>query len=155
MIRYRQANIGDVKILYEWANEEVSRQNSFSSDPISYESHCRWFEDKLASSQVFFYLYYIDDINLVGQVRIDKQIDNTAVISISVQKNHRAKGYGTMMINMAAEDFLKKNKTYSLLAYIKKENAASLRSFTKAGFILKEEIEINGISSVLLKRIDQ
>jgi RimJ/RimL family protein N-acetyltransferase len=39
----------------------------------------------------------------IGQVRIQKQDENTAVIGISNDANHRGKGYANKMIQIASE----------------------------------------------------
>ena len=33
----------DMKLLFDWRNDEVVRKNSFSTEPIDWEEHVSWF----------------------------------------------------------------------------------------------------------------
>ena len=39
----RQAGVEDRKLLFDWRNDPLVRRNSFTTDPIAWEDHVRWF----------------------------------------------------------------------------------------------------------------
>lgn len=135
---FRMANEGDMLQYYEWANEEEVRSNSYSNDKISFEKHREWFLKKLNSDDCYFYLFLLNG-EPIGQVRIDKN-DQETVIGISIDKNHRGKSFGEKMLVQSTNDYLSEHKSATLIAYIKEENIASLKSFRKAGFSNEEKV---------------
>ena len=88
----RQANKDDMDLLFEWANEESVRRNSFSMRTISYEEHQRWFTQILAKTDCKQYIYILEG-EAIGQVRLQTDGD-TAEISYSICSAKRCRGYG-------------------------------------------------------------
>ena len=150
-LHFRFATEQDVDLYYEWANDVEVRQNSFIQEKISYANHVSWFNSKLQSSVCKFYLFLNSADENIGQIRIDKS-NNETLIGISIDKNHRGKGYATEMLLMACKDYLTKQPNSIITAYIKKENEASLKSFKSAGFGDLEQIVINNCKSYCLKK---
>jgi RimJ/RimL family protein N-acetyltransferase len=136
MLSYRKATLADAKIYFEWTNEEEVRKQSFSSTKIDYESHVKWFEAKLKDVSCFMYLFKNQQKEKVGQVRIQKEGSNEALIGISLAKEQRGKGYANEMLLLATDLFLKENSNFCINAYIKYENISSKAAFEKARFEL-------------------
>ena len=151
MLNFRLAKESDVDLYFAWANDETVRENSFSSQPINYEEHVSWFLSKLSSKKVFFYLFSDSQGLNVGQVRIEQKNDET-VIGISIDKNHRGKSYGTIMLEIASNDFYKNFSFMPINAYIKISNLPSLKIFTKAGFKNPENQIIGDCQSIKLTK---
>ena len=84
----------------------------------------------------------------VGQVRIQKESSNEAVIGISVDKNHRGKKYAVQMLKSASIYFLKLNPDFIINAYIKEENISSKKAFENAGYRLNQLILYKGFESL-------
>lgn len=155
MLKFRFANIEDISLYYKWANEPVSRENSYNKGEIDFVNHVNWFTSKLNSKDCFFYLFFNEEEKPVGQVRIEKKEEllKQAVISLSVETNCRGKGYGSEMIKLATDDFLDKFKGFLIIACVFKSNIASYNSFIKAGYMLEYEKVINDIPSyIFLKK---
>ena len=53
----RTAEETDMMLLFEWANELSVRQNSFSTEEISYEEHKNWFQELQRDPQRRQYIY--------------------------------------------------------------------------------------------------
>ena len=67
-------------------------------------------------------------------VRFDKEEDS-AEISIAISPSMHGKGYGTKLLKQGCNKYFKKELTVKFItAEIKKDNIASIRAFTKAGF---------------------
>ncbi|MFA4870245.1 MAG: GNAT family N-acetyltransferase [Pedobacter sp.] len=150
MLTFRKANLGDIDLLFNWANDPLARINSYQKNEITYIDHVEWFNKQILDVNNHFYIFLDEDGVAVGQVRINAGNQENAVISLQVDVDFRGKGYAKEMIEMASNDFLETNKGVQLLAYIFKTNEASYKSFKKAGFeLLKEEI-VKDIPSYIL-----
>jgi RimJ/RimL family protein N-acetyltransferase len=150
-LHFRFATEHDVDLYFEWANDITVRQNSFIQDEISYANHVYWFNSKLQSSACNFFLFLNSTNENVGQIRIDIS-NNETVIGISIDKNHRGKGYATEMLIQATNHYLSNHPSETIIAYIKKENTASYRSFVNAGFGNEEMVFENNVESYRLQK---
>lgn len=139
IITFSTPTLNESKLYFDWANDPLVRGNSFSTNEISYETHCSWFASKLKDENCWMYLFSDHEANKIGQIRIQKDAD-FAVIGVSTDKNHRGKGYARKMIQQATDEFLQKNENVTIFAYIKAENTQSQSAFQKAGFVLKERL---------------
>ncbi len=120
-------------MLWEWANDPETRSVSFSTDPISWEHHVRWFAEKIKDPEhVFFILLNLDD-EPIGQVRYAVN-GKEAAISMSISPKFHGWGYGSQGIRMAIAEFFTHVDVDVIRAYIKPENLKSVKAFTRAGF---------------------
>lgn len=148
----RPARKEDSQFLFDLRNEEAVRCVSSNPDPISLETHHHWFEKKLASKESVIFIAEEEGTSF-AQTRFDIVDEETADISIAVIATKRGKGYGALLIGEATKCFLSLHPKVSLVrAFIKPENAASLRSFLKAGYLADRETTQNGVRFVLLIR---
>ncbi len=138
MINLRQVSAKDCKLIWQWANDPEVRAVSFSSDSISFENHEQWFESKMNDPNCHFYVAENSQHKAVGQVRFDLN-GNQATISISLAPRFRGQGYGSMLIQLAAQRTLEVSNVDVIHAYVKKENRVSLKAFQKAGFKILED----------------
>ncbi len=129
---YRLAKAEDVKFYYEIVSDSVSRQNSFNSDPISYESHEKWFSNKLTDEIARMYVIEIRN-DRVGQVRLEKE-GNSAIVDIGIHPTWRGKGLGSLSIEKVTKRILADGFADEAVAWIKLENVISQKAFEKAGF---------------------
>lgn len=134
-IMLRPVQDTDMDLIYQWANEPTVRANAFSTKPIPYEDHVKWFRTKQNDSNCFFYIA-MNGTQPVGVIRIDRQKDKPeiGVISYSVDGNVRGLGIGTRMLMMVCV-LLKDTGLHSLLGQVKPSNPASMRAFQKAGYM--------------------
>ena len=134
----RSATKNDLMLFFDWANDEVTRSMSFNKTSISLDTHTNWFHNQLQSNNSF--LLVLEENNIaVGQVKFNKE----GVIGISIDKQHRGKKLGVILINEGIR-FIEKNGDFNKIrAYIKKENINSIRTFEKAGFIFEKENSTN------------
>lgn len=140
----REINSDDKNITFEWANDELTRQNSFDCNPISFETHSMWFDSKINNKNSFYYMSELNG-NPVGLVRFDTK-DNKLIIGITISQKYRGQGLSSKLLRDAC-DIVRKKSKLPIVALIKKENIPSLKSFEKAGFKFQNEIKINDIES--------
>jgi RimJ/RimL family protein N-acetyltransferase len=147
MLNFRKPTLNDIELFFNWANDPEVRKQSYDSEQIKLSTHIKWFETVINSD--IFKIYVFQDYNKknIGQVRIQKQNESEAVISISIDLNHRGKGYAKEMLKLASDDFLELNSGLLINAYIKENNLSSKYSFEKAGFEFKGFVEYKGFRS--------
>lgn len=141
-VTLRPALESDARRLWEWANEPTTRQVSFCPDAIPWENHLRWlarmFEDD--NRRLFIIQSGGDDI---GQVRFDRE-GRGATISLGLAPTARGRGLGPRAARHGAARVLLDGWADSVLALVKPDNEASIRTFRRAGFELMETCIIQG-----------
>lgn len=151
MLSFHFASKKDVDLYFKWANDETTRKNSYNKEFIEHSNHVKWFETKVASDLSKMYLFTDDKNDNIGQVRIELEPEKQeAIIGISIDSDHRGKGYSAEMIKIASEDFFNSHSAYTIYAFVFCENIPSYKSFIKAGYVLFEQKEIHSIPSYIL-----
>lgn len=128
--KLRKVTKKDKDLLFQWANDSECRKNSLNTSEITYQEHCIWFDKKLSDENYLMYLYLVEG-EPAGQIRIEIE-DEIGVISYSVAREYRGKGYGSRMISMVEDKV--RGKLRCLHAVVKKENTASQNIFKKSGY---------------------
>ncbi|WP_020600226.1 GNAT family N-acetyltransferase [Spirosoma panaciterrae] len=151
MLTYRTARPTDAQLYFDWANDPDTRRQSFSSAPISLETHTAWFTRKLADPNALLLVFLSDTGQPVGQVRFERtpvaDMPDEIVISISVDANFRGKGLAPQLIRHACAICRERWEAVTIHAYIKPDNQASIHAFERAGFRLSGESGKFGDSS--------
>lgn len=143
VIRIREAQASDTQLYYNWANDPIVRQMAFHTEPILWESHCKWFEGKLSSQKSHLTLCLLGDTP-IGQVRFDEIAAGEYEIDISVDRNSRSKGCGRQMLKAAIQFVYKKYNITRFVAEVKTKNIPSQKMFEAVGFELKKvEDQVN------------
>ncbi len=147
MLTFRNATIADTNLYFDWANDPDVREQSYSSNPIDLESHGKWFKSKLEDSSCLMLVFQNEENLNIGQVRIQKENINEALIGISIAVEHRGKSYAKEMLKIASDYFLDSNEDFKLNAFIKMKNLSSKYAFEKAGFEFETEKNYENIQS--------
>jgi len=146
-LRLRRAGEGDCKLLWDWANDPEIRASAFSPEPIPWESHVSWFRARLADrASLFFIALNAEDVP-VGQVRYHLESDR-AVLSVNMDRQFRGKGYARRVLALANQKLFETSDAKFIDAYVKPENAPSLRAFGNAGFRRIGTREVKGEEAV-------
>ena len=130
---WRETRMADANLLWRWANDRETRQNSFTTSPIPYAEHIEWLAKRLGSDATRIWIFSDGDVP-VGQVRFDSA-GAVAEIGITVAPEQRARGYGRAMLDAAVRCLQAERRDgvrprASVLAH----NQASLRLFKACGF---------------------
>jgi len=149
-VRLRRVREDDCRLLWEWANDPEVRAVSFSSESIPWEEHLRWFNAKLGNSGCLLLIAEDSAGVPIGQVRFDVVRKNEAVISVSVDRENRGKGFGSTIIRLASQKLCDLTEINVIHAYIKQNNEASFRAFMKAGYKESGVTMISGHQAVHL-----
>lgn len=127
----------DMKLLFDWRNNEIVRKNSFCMEPVEWTEHVKWFNATLVKSPVLFFIMMCNEQE-VGQIRIDLELDNTAIINYSIAEKYRGLGYGKQILYLAETELYERFKNkYMLKALVKENNISSQVAFERLGYILQ------------------
>ena len=136
-IYLRRVKETDMKLLFDWRNNELVRKNSFCMDPVEWNEHVKWFNTTLVKSSVLFFILICKEQE-VGQIRIDLELDNTAIINYSIAEKYRGFGYGKQILHLAETELYERFKNkYMLKALVKENNISSQVAFGRLGYILQ------------------
>ncbi len=146
----RKMRDSDKELIFNWANEKMTRENSFNPQPIDFETHAIWFDKKIKDKNV---RYFIGEISAqpVGLVRFDKEDEKSALVGILIDKNFRGKGLATILLQKACAEYFKTTHQQTIIAQIKESNTISIRSFLKAKFTYDKMLKINGMTALQYK----
>src|SRR5262249_30863585 len=133
LLDLRPIRAGDAKPLWGLANDPEVRSVSFTSDPIPSARHEEWLRQKLNDPNCLFQVAVERSGSLVGQIRLDLQ-DQDAVVSISLGKGFRARGWGAPLLLRACRTALRSGRASRIHAYVKEGNGPSEGMFREAGF---------------------
>ena len=147
MLSLRKPTKEDMEIYFSWANDPVVREQSYNSSVIDLDSHKQWFESVINNEAYFMCICQNAEGENVGQVRIQKNENKESLIGISIDSNHRGKGYAKEILTLATNLFLKSNHGFLINAYIKEGNLSSKFAFENAGFYFIEMIEYENFKS--------
>ena len=145
----RKAVESDLELYFDWANDIDTRNNSFNSQTIDFQTHTSWFLRKIVDNNTLMLVFENEDTIPVGQVRIEQKHEEN-IIGISIDKNFRGLGLAVQMLENTCKLFFEEFDEKIIHAYIKKNNLASVKSFNKAGFQEEKELLIGNEASYLL-----
>jgi RimJ/RimL family protein N-acetyltransferase len=130
----RLATHADARLLWEWANDPVTRQASFSTSSIPWDDHLSWLRARLASPTSLMMVGVDDAGGPIGQIRFE-QSGAVAEVHVSVAPARRGQGYGATLVRIgAARAFAHWGDVREVVGLIKVDNTLSARAFRAAGF---------------------
>ena len=142
-LRLRAASQEDVLLLWQWANDPVTRRNSFAPEPISWAVHEAWYAEKIASPNTRFWILECRHVP-VGQIRYDRTDADTAQINFSVAPAYRGRSFDTQLLRLSADLAGRELGVRIVEAISPAQNFASNHAFLSAGFEVIEEKRIAG-----------
>ncbi len=134
IVRYRPATLEDAELLLCWRNDPPVREMSFSSDPITFESHRAWLTGVLTDPDRT--LLVAEHAGApIGTLRFDRDAAR-AQISVAVAPRARGRGLGAQMIAEATElELAAHPQLADVLAEVQAHNLPSLKAFERAGYL--------------------
>lgn len=140
MLIIRKAKQSDSKDVFEWRNDKLTRKMSHSSEVITWQKHCKWFNSSLRNKKRLIFMCVDRDLQKnIAVVRFDIQHPR-ALLSINIAPSMRGKGKAKLCLNSAIQVFKTLHTKIKFIdAEVQSVNIASKRAFTSAGFTLVGE----------------
>lgn len=134
MISLRSVKFEDWPMLLEWRNDEETRKNSHSTDPVAEASHKTWLNKVLDDPNTQLFIAEENGI-AVGTTRADfHEPQNDYLLSWTIAPHARGKGIGKLMVKAMADRL-----NGRIRAEIKSGNVASVKIAEFAGLSYKKE----------------
>jgi UDP-2,4-diacetamido-2,4,6-trideoxy-beta-L-altropyranose hydrolase len=137
----------DCHLIWQWASDSVIRAHSFHPEPILWEQHVAWFDERLADPFTQFYLAVDADAKPIGQIRFQVEAE-AATVSVSLALEQRGKGYGAEIIRLGSRQIWTTTEVTHIHAYVKPDNGASARAFAMAGYASVGAVMVRGCSAL-------
>ena len=142
-LRVRLAREDDLMLIFNWANDSLTRRMSFNQDPISLGTHKEWFSKAL--SQQYTCLLIVEQYCSGNWVPIAQiRVDQDGEINMSLASEFRGQRLATPVIKAGIAYIKREFLRDKLTAHIKHENVASVRAFERAGFQFTKETTVKG-----------
>lgn len=131
----RRAEMGDEARLLRWANDPVTRRDSFSERTIGVAEHHRWFQRVLSDSGYRQFIVETRNGVEVGQVRFQHGA-GVWEVHYAVAPEFRGRGIGSNMLGAALRRF--RDEVHApIIGRVKTTNAASQKVFQAQGFAVE------------------
>ncbi len=147
-LELRKVTDEDAKLIHEWVNDPGVRAVSFRPEPISWETHERWFADRLAAVCLWFIAQDATG-RPIGQIRFDRDGDE-ATVSIALSPLQRGRGYGAALVRRGTLRAVEAGVRV-VHAFAKPDNAASIAVFRTAGYVRMGEETVHDQPAVHLR----
>ncbi|MFD8767549.1 GNAT family N-acetyltransferase [Microbacterium oxydans] len=132
-ISVRPATRDDVRVLYDWRNDEATRAHSRSSEALEWDSHVSWL-DRTLSDPDRRLLVIESEGRPVASTRWDRRSPTDWEASITVAPEQRGRGLAGAVL-AASEQALIVDAPSRLLATVHTTNTASSKLFQRAGYL--------------------
>ena len=126
----REITQSDWKVLLEWRNDKITRQNFFDSDLISVSEHKEFIKNTITNTNRTQFILEYNEIP-VGTIREDRLEKDEIELSYTISPIYRGKKIGQIMMSL----YLIERKG-SFLCEVKEENVPSIKMIEKLGFKL-------------------
>lgn len=141
----RRAEPADVDLVYQWRNDEATRQFALDPQTITYETHVGWYTKALSDRHRVLLIGELAGRE-IGVLRYDLEVDS-AKVSVYLDPDLHGRGYGPRLL-ISGSRWLREHypAVRFLEAKILPENRASIKAFAKAGFrhylsVYREDLE--------------
>ncbi len=131
----RDAYITDAELMYEWQSDPLTRKYSHNTEMPVFTEHKKWLAMKLSDVRCSIYMIEFKG-QAAGVVRLDQvSVSGCGIpcllISIYLSPSHYQRGLGNLALKWVSYVY----RNCDIKAEIHSENIASLKLFSKAGFI--------------------
>lgn len=130
----RPAMMADAALLFEWRNDEQTREHSRSTETVAWETHTRWLAVTLNNADRRLFLVENAEGTPVGTVRWDRESANAWEVSITIAPSHRGRRLARPLLE-AGEKALAPERATHVIAAIHADNVASRRLFAAADYL--------------------
>ena len=134
----REVTKSDWKVLLEWRNDKITRQNSFNSDLVSVSEHKEYIKNAITNPNRTLFILECNEIP-VGTIREDRLEKDELKLSYTISPMYRGKKIGQIMMSL----YLIERKGV-FLCEVKEDNVPSIKMIEKLGFkLIKTEKKVN------------
>ena len=136
-ITVRPAAEADSEAIWTWRNDPVTRAVSVHTGEVSWADHQRWFAAVLADPDRHLLVGSVAD-EPVGVVRFDRLAGpGQWEVSLNLAPTARGKGLAVPLLDAGRDWLAAREGSIEVVALVRDDNAASQRTFRRAGYVEK------------------
>ena len=136
--KLRKVTKSDWKVLLEWRNDKITRQNSFNSELISINTHKEFIKNTLINNDRNLFILEYNE-RPVGTIKEDRLDKDEFELSYTISPMYRGKKIGQIMMSLYLIE-----KKGSYLCRVNEKNLPSIKMIKKLGFkLFKTENRVN------------
>ena len=145
-MRIRPATSADSVEVLRWRNDQLTREQSRTSELVAQDVHDVWFESVINSTSRFLFIAELEDSVPFGQIRFDLLVGESDVfeVSISIAPEFRGQNLATPTLLQAEKVFIDDHSSSQLRAFVRLGNTFSQRIFTAAGYSIDSTVTDSG-----------
>src|SRR6476659_5833063 len=99
MIRIRNFEPGDAKIIFQWRNDPYIVNLGSLKKEVTWNEHMVWFNFTLKATSRRAFITEIEG-KPAGQIRFDKETEDSCLISIYLIREYSGKGFGLEIMKL-------------------------------------------------------
>jgi RimJ/RimL family protein N-acetyltransferase len=151
-IHLRPAAPEDCDLVFGWRNLPEIVHLSSSRRQVSASEHREWYKSVLIDQNRPMFLIE-ESGSPVGLIRFEINNSNEAEISVYLIPGMTGRGIGALAILIGCDILSAKNCVKKIIAKIRYDNLISIKAFTKCGFRITRDknIDINHVAMILEK----
>ncbi|MBJ95306.1 MAG: hypothetical protein CMP23_12660 [Rickettsiales bacterium] len=143
VVSIRAAEAEDCRFYWQVNNEPSTRAQSISPEPIPWESHQRWYAQRLLDQETVLYVAELEG-ERVGVLRFDRAGEEST-ISVALAPAYRGRGLGRQIIASGTRASLDSGAVKRVIALVRPDNIGSVRAFLAAGYLRSEQTRVQGV----------
>jgi RimJ/RimL family protein N-acetyltransferase len=132
--------LSDAEQVWRISNQSSVREYSINKREIAWHEHVTWFENAISDPALLFYVLEWNG-NVVGQLRYKRISSIAASVSISLSAETRGHGIAAKVLKEGdVRCFASWPEVAVVEAEISPRNAASIKTFLRAGYMKTDEL---------------
>jgi RimJ/RimL family protein N-acetyltransferase len=140
-VSVRPAVEADSEAIWTWRNDPVTRAVSVHTGEVPWAEHKRWFASVLADADRHLLVGSLAD-QQVGVVRFDRLGEpGRWEVSVNLAPAARGRGIAVPLLDAGREWLVAREGPAEVVALVRDDNAASLRTFRRAGYVDKSTVD--------------
>lgn len=149
-VSLRRATQDDAARLLAWRNDPLTRAMSVNAEEVTADRHRAFLAAVLASDQQLLFIAESEG-RPVGTLRLDRELDGTLEVALTVAPEERRKGYSPALLRAADAEAARLGAT-RVVAVLRPDNVASRKAFEAAGYRDFVDTERKGVALVSCER---
>lgn len=136
----RPVSAEDLRDIWVWRCDPLTRMNSLSTDIVPFEVHARWFSASLSDPDRLMRMVEVDGARC-GIVRFDRLESRPPKlrVSININPDFRGQRIGGAALALCCADVEQNWPGSTFFAEIRSCNKSSLKLFRRCGFFVEHE----------------
>lgn|ERR1035437_1140742 len=152
MLNIREFEINDAPTVFNWRNEPYIVNLGSLKKGVTWDEHLNWFKNTLKGTDRRAFILQINNTP-AGQVRFDRETQDSCFISVYLIEEFSGKGYGIEFIKLGSKKIFSEWKNIkNIYALVKMDNTVGQKAFIKADFIEDKSYQDKGHLLYVLKR---